>query len=63
MNKSIAVTKSEAVGLYGGNQAALAKALGIGRAAVSKWPDGPIPEVYALKIRFLLRPECFEKSA
>jgi len=62
MNKTI-ITKERAVGLFGGNQAALARALDIGRAAVSKWPDGPIPEVYALKIRYVLRPEVFEKSA
>lgn len=63
MNTVPVITKKQAVSLYNGNQAALARALGIGRAAVSKWPEGPIDERYALKIRFVLRPDCFEKAS
>ena len=63
MKTHFSITKAQALALYNGNGAALARALGIGRAAVSKWPEGPIPEGYALKIRYVLRPECFEKSA
>lgn len=63
MTQTIEITKREAVAFYGGNQAALARALGIGRAAVSKWSDGPIPEAYALKLRYVLLPERFKQTA
>lgn len=59
----IKITKEEAVGLFR-TQAGLARALGIERQAVSQWKDGePIPEKQALRIRYQLRPECFDKSA
>lgn len=58
----IEITKEEAIGLFR-TQAALARALGIYRQAVNQWENGkPIPEVHALKIRYQLRPECFEKA-
>ena len=58
------ITKKEAVQLFGNNQAALARALGIGRAAVSKWAeDAPIPEVHALKLRYELRADVFGKHS
>lgn len=63
MKNNHQITKAQAVGLYGGNQAALARALGIQRAAVCRWSDGPIPERHALKLRFVLRPEVFDKNA
>ncbi|MCK4621071.1 MAG: hypothetical protein KAT62_02530 [Desulfuromonadales bacterium] len=59
MDEKYSITKEEATRLYGGNQAALARALNIGRAAVSKWPNGPIPELYALRIRFIIFPDRF----
>lgn len=55
----IQITKEQAVAVYGGNQAALAKALGITRQAVNAWPSGPIDERHALKLRFVLKPEVF----
>lgn len=63
MNKPITILKEEAVAMYR-TQAALARALGIKRSAVNQWKDGePIPERQALKLRYQLRPECFEVSA
>jgi DNA-binding transcriptional regulator YiaG len=57
----IEITKEQAVGMFL-TQSALARALGITRQAVSLWPDGEfIPEVQALKIRYQLRPELFDK--
>lgn len=63
MENTEIITKSDAVNLFGGNQAALARALGIQRAAVSKWADGPIPERWALKIRYQIKPEAFTNQA
>ena len=61
--KTFTITKEEAVALYR-TQTALARALGIHRSAVNKWKDGePIPEAQALKIRYVLRPECFDATA
>lgn len=62
MNPSIEITKKEAVRMFG-SQAELARALGIERSAVSQWKDGPIPEKQAMKIRFILKPRLFEKTA
>lgn len=60
---NIEITKEEAIAMFR-TQAALARALGIGRQAVNQWKDGqPIPERQALKIRYQLRPECFDKTA
>lgn len=60
---NIQITKEEAIGMYL-SQVALARALGISRQAVCNWPNGePIPEAQALKLRYVLRPECFDKSA
>lgn len=56
---TISITKAEAVAAYGGSQAELARALGISRQAVGKWPDGPIKEGWALKLRYELRPDVF----
>ena len=59
----ILITKEEAIEMFG-SQAGLARALGIYRQAVSQWRDGePIPQEQALRIRYQLRPECFDKSA
>jgi DNA-binding transcriptional regulator Cro len=55
------ITKAEAVALYG-SQTALAEALGIGKSAVSQWPDGPIKERHDLKLRYELKPEAFAKQ-
>lgn len=53
------ITKSDALAQYK-NQAALAEALGVTRQAVSKYPYGPpLPELWQMKLRFLLKPEVF----
>ena len=57
------ITKQEALAAFGGNGAELARAFGLTRQAVSAWPDGPIPEGYALKLRFVLKPEVFGTHA
>ena len=60
--KEIKITKREAVAMYR-SQAALARALGISKAAVSQWPeDGSIPSPQAMRLRYLLRPECFKSN-
>ncbi len=57
------ITKEKAIALYG-TRTALARALGISKAAVSQWKDGEaIPEVQALKIRYILKPEAFNNTA
>ena len=59
MNAIPEITKEEALHLYDGNQAALGRALGVSRQAISKLPQGPLPEWMALKLRFVLRPDAF----
>lgn len=59
MSTETDVSKSEALALYEGNQAALAKDLGVTRQYISKLPDGPLPEWMALKLRFVLHPGEF----
>ncbi len=56
------ITKEQAVQAYGGNTAALARALKISPSAIYQWPDGPIAEGYALKLRFVLKPDAFPAS-
>jgi len=56
------ITKKQAVMLFGGTQASLARALGLKRAAISKWDDDAIPDYWDMKIRYELRPECFEDA-
>ena len=53
------ISKSQAIEAYGGNASALARALGITPSAIYQWPDGPVAEVYALKLRFVLKPHLF----
>jgi hypothetical protein len=55
------ITKAEALALYDNNGAALARALGVSRQAVNKQPDGQVPEVWDLKLRYQLRPDAFQK--
>jgi DNA-binding XRE family transcriptional regulator len=56
------ITKEQAIGMYR-DKYKLAEALGITRQAIDFWPEGkPIPEVHALKIRYVLRPELFESN-
>jgi predicted transcriptional regulator len=58
---NIEITKEEAVGMFR-TVAQLADALGCSRQAVYLWPKGQnIPEKWALKIRYQLRPELFDK--
>lgn len=49
------VTKKQAIEAYG-SVAGLADALGITRSAIYQWPDGPIAEVHALRLLYVLRP-------
>lgn len=63
MNDMLAVSKEMAISLYG-SQAALARALHVSKQVVSRWPNGaPIPERYALRLRFVLKPEAFCSTA
>lgn len=57
MDTNISVSKAQALDLYGGNQAALARALGVSRQYISRLDDGDLPEWMALKLRFVLKPE------
>ncbi len=57
------ISKADAIAAYGGNGAALARALGITPSAVYQWPDGPIVDEWALKLRFVLKPDYFAKRA
>ena len=56
---TIPISKSAAIAAYDGNAAALARALGITPSAIYQWPDGHIAEGYALKLRYVLKPEVF----
>ena len=54
--------KQEAVDIFG-SQNKLAKALGLTRQAVGRWDwENPIPAKHALRIRYELKPELFEKA-
>lgn len=53
------ITKQQAIQAYGGNASALARALGITPSAIYQWPEGPIAEGYALKLRFVLKADVF----
>lgn len=60
------ITKQQALTAFGGNASALARALEITPQAVSQWDEGPIPELHALRLRFVIAPELFgqpEKAA
>jgi len=57
------ITKEQAVAIFD-SQAALARALGITRGAVSQWKAGePIPENCALKLRYEIAPKAFLATA
>lgn len=57
------ITKERAIKAYEGNASDLARALEITPQAIYQWPDGePIPEVHALKLRFVLKPDVFGES-
>src|SRR5215469_8706503 len=55
------ISKKEAIALFSSAKE-LAKALGISKAAVSQWPDGPIPDNHDLRIRYELKPEHFRPN-
>ena len=56
--------KQEALDLFGGSQAELARALGITRHAVWKWPDDqPIPELREKQLRYEIIPRLKKKKA
>lgn len=56
------ITREQAIALYGGSVAALAKDLGYtSRHAVYMWDKAvPIPESAYLKLRYQLKPEAFD---
>ncbi|HEV2213623.1 MAG TPA: Cro/CI family transcriptional regulator [Gammaproteobacteria bacterium] len=56
------LSKQEAIALFSSAKE-LATALGISKAAVSQWPDGPIPDKHDLRIRYELKPERFRPAA
>lgn len=53
------ITKTDALALYQGNGAALARALGVSRQYIHGLDAGPLPERLALKLRFVVNPEAF----
>ncbi|WP_185750094.1 Cro/CI family transcriptional regulator [Stenotrophomonas sp. 278] len=55
------ISKKQAVEAYG-SVGGLADALGITRSAIYQWPEGPIADVHALRILFVLRPPGLEKA-
>lgn len=57
------ISKEDALAAYNGDTLALANALGITRSAIYQWPDGPVPEAQALKLRYVLKPEVFGPAA
>lgn len=61
MEPQFIISKSAALSAYDGNGAALARALGLTKQAVSAMPDGPLLERHALKLRFVLKPEVFNQ--
>jgi DNA-binding XRE family transcriptional regulator len=62
MEKNLSISKSDALRLYGGNQAALARAVGVTRQRIHKIkPDGDLPERLALRLRFVTRPDAFDR--
>lgn len=56
------IEKTAALDAFGGSQSRLARALNISRQAVHKLPEGPIPERWALKLRYELKPSIFGPS-
>lgn len=58
MKKSNVITKKQAVSHYR-TQTALAKALGVTKGAVSQWPEGPLPRVHQLALRYEIAPDVF----
>lgn len=56
------ITRNEAVSLYP-SLTALAKDLGVTRAAVYFWAaDEPAPEWVYIKLRYVLKPDAFTES-
>lgn len=55
------ITKEQAIEAYDGNASALARDLKITPSAIYQWPDGPIAEGYALKLRFVLKVAFFQQ--
>lgn len=56
------ITKAEALARFGNNQARLARALGVSRQRVGQFSDGPLPERFDLKLRFVVFPALSESS-
>lgn len=58
------ITKRQAIDLYGSVKN-LQDALGLkSHATVSMWgdDDSPIPAIHELRLRYELKPECFDES-
>ena len=54
------ITRAQAVALYGGSQAELARALGVARQQINRVPaEKPLPLWMAYRIRYELRPDAF----
>lgn len=56
------IEKAVALDAFGGSQSRLARALKISRQAVHKLPEGPIPERWALKLRYEIKPDIFGEA-
>lgn len=57
------VTKAAALAAYNNSVSALARDLDITPQAIYQWASDAIPEVHALRLRFVLRPEFFKGEA
>ncbi|HCX10009.1 MAG TPA: hypothetical protein DHU81_06590 [Hyphomonas sp.] len=44
---------------FDGKKVNLARALGISKAAVGQWPNGELPELHAIRIKYEILPEAF----
>jgi len=55
---SVEITKKAAIRVFG-SQSNLARALKVTRQAVSKVPDGALPELWQMKLRYEIRPDVW----
>lgn len=56
------LTKSEALAMFAGNGAALARAVGAQRQNVSRLEDGPIPERWHLILKYEIAPKLKKRK-
>lgn len=57
------VTKAAALAAYNNSVKALSRDLEITPQAIYQWADDAIPEIHALRLRFVLRPEFFREAS